>query len=206
MPLPPSPSVVTDAIERRTAVIRHKISDVVENSGVVEAAQSTRESLSTVVSVEALTLLFEAYNLRPEILEDRYAFTIPTIPFLLNAPHAVNLPDLFLLLTSRFWQPAILWAATSFFVPLFFSYFFNLTSRPSRNNTKFAYTFDPLTFNIVKALLAYAIYAQDMTFGGLVDLESVARIRSASAGGWQGIVAGAGIGILVTFYDAIIRK
>lgn len=58
----------------------------------------------------------------------------------------------------------------------------------------------------MKALITYAVYAQDVTFGGLVDLESVARIRSASAGGWQGIVAGAGIGILVTFYEAIIRK
>jgi len=178
------------------------------NSGVIEAAQSTRESLSSVVSVEFLILVFEAFNLRKEILADCYAFTIPALPVLRTSPHPVALPDLFLLLTPSFWQPFILWIATSLLIPLLFAYFFNLTARPraGRAQQRFEYAFDPLTFNVVKAVITYAVYAQGVTFGGLVDLESVARIRAAAAGGWEGVVAGTAVGILVTFYEAIIRK
>lgn len=206
VPLPPSPSVVTDVIERRTAALRSRLSEVASNSGVIEAAESTRDIMSSTVTIEALTLLFEFYHLRPEILADRYAFDFPAIPLLTAAPHPVWIPDVFLLLTARFWSPFLLWVGTSLFVPLLFAYFFNLTARSRRGVREFGYRFDPLTFNIVKAVVAYAVYAQDVTFGGIVDLESVARIRSALAGGWQGVVAGAAIGVLVTFYEAIIRK
>lgn len=77
VPLPPSPSVVADAIDRRTAVIRRRVSRAYEDSGVIETAQVARESLSSVVSVEALIIAFEAYCLRYELLADRYAFTVP---------------------------------------------------------------------------------------------------------------------------------
>lgn len=206
VPLPPSPSVVANAIDRRTAVIRTKITDVYEDSGIVEATHATRESLSSVVSVEALIILFELYKIRPEILADRHAFTIPAISILKLGPHAVKVPDLFLLLTASFWGPALLWAFTSFVLPLFAAYFVNLTSKPrsrSSHASHFNYTFDPLTFNIVKALLVFVVFGQDVTFGGLVDLENVARINSALYGGWQGVLVGTGIGTLVTLYDAI---
>lgn len=209
VPLPPSPSVVADAIDRRTAVIRRQVSRSFDDSGIVETAQATRESLSTVVSIEAVILAFEAFFLRKEILADRYAFTIPASSLLHTDAYPVLIPDLFLLLTSSFWSPATLWAFTSFFVPLLAAYFFNLTSKPKSgrsHTTHFGYTFDPLTFNIVKALLTYVVFAQDVTFGGLVDLESVARINSALYGGWQGVLVGTAVGILVTFYEAIIKK
>jgi hypothetical protein len=111
-------------------------------------------------------------------------------------------------LTSSFWGPATLWTFTSILIPLFSAYFFNLTSKPrSRSHSPhFNYTFDPLTFNIVKGLLQFVIYGQDVTFGGLVDLEYVARINSAVYGGWVGPLVGAGIGALVTIYEAIIKK
>lgn len=206
VPLPPSPSVVADAIDRRTAVIRSKISDVYEESGLTEITQTTRETLSSVVSVEALIIAFELWNLRPELLADRYAFTIPAISFLHNSPYAVKIPDLFLLLTASFWGPALLWAFTAFVAPLFAAYFVNLTSKPksrSSHSSHFTYSFDPLTFNIVKGLLTFVVYGQDVTFRGLVDLEHVARINSALYGGWQGVLVGTGIGTLVTLYDAI---
>ncbi|KAI9744003.1 MAG: hypothetical protein M1818_002737 [Claussenomyces sp. TS43310] len=209
VPLPPSPSVVVDAIDRRTAVMRGKVATLYEKSGVMEQAQATRETLSTVVSVEALIIAFEAYCLRSEVLADRYAFTIPALRVLGTEAHAVQIPDLFLLLTSSFWGPATLWAVTSFLVPLLASYFFNLTSKPRTgrsHTTHFHYSFDPLTFNIVKALLTYVVYAQDYTFGGLVDLEYVARINSSLVGGPSSVLVGCGIGLLVTFYEAIIKK
>jgi len=209
VPLPPSPAVVAEAIDRRTQVLRSRVSDAFEESGVVEKAHATRESLSTVVSVQSLIILFELYFLRPELLADRYAFTIPAVTALKTSQYHVKIPDLFLLLTSSFWGPALLWAFTTFFVPLFAAYFVNLTGKPktrSSHNANFNYAFDPLTFNIVKALLTYVVFGQDVTFGGLVNLEHVARINSALFGGYQGALVGTAIGGLVTLYEAVIKK
>ena len=199
---------MADAIDRRTAVLRSKISDAYEESGIIETAQATRETLSTVTAVHAIVGAFEMYFLRKEILADRYAFTIPVIKYINNSEYAVKIPDLFLLLTSSFWGPATLWAFATILAPLFAAYFVNLTSKPrSRSHTAhFNYAFDPLTFNIVKALLVFVIFGQDVTFGGLVDLENVARINSAVYGGWRGVLVGTGIGALVTLYEAIIKK
>jgi hypothetical protein len=209
VPLPPSPAVVADAIDRRTAILRSKVSRAYEESGIVEVADATRESLSTVVAVQALIASIELYFIRQEILADKYAFTIPAISFLGTSDYAVKIPDLFLLVTGSFWGPALLWTCTTLLIPLFAAYFFNLTIKPrSRNSrtTYFTYVFDPLTFNIVKALLVFLVFGQDVTFGGLVDLEYVARINSALYGGWKGPLVGAGIGGLVTLYEAIIKK
>lgn len=209
MPLPPSPRVVADAIDRRTQVLRSKVSNLYEDSGIIEYAESTRESLSTVQAVQALVVLFELYNLRKEVLADRYAFTIPAINFITSAPYDVKIPDLFLLLTASFWGPVSLWAITTLIIPLVTSYFFNLTAKPSKTRSHtphFAYQFDPLTFSIAKALMTFVVFGQDVTFGGLIDLESVARINSAVYGGWKGVLTGTGITGLITLYDAIIKK
>ncbi|KAH6722531.1 hypothetical protein DL95DRAFT_324623 [Leptodontidium sp. 2 PMI_412] len=209
VPLPPSPSVVADAIDRRTQVLRSKVANMYEDSGLVEYAQTTRESLSTVQAVQAVVILFEFYNLRKEVLADRYAFTIPVINYLTSAPYDVKIPDLFLLLTASFWNPVSLWAITTLVVPFVASYFFNLTAKPSRTRSHtphFAYKFDPLTFSIAKALMTFVVFGQDVTFGGLVDLESVARINSAIYGGWKGVLTGTGITALITLYDAVLKK
>ncbi|TVY46599.1 hypothetical protein LOCC1_G001827 [Lachnellula occidentalis] len=208
LPLPPSPAVLAEVVDRRTAVLRSKFTEYYEKSGVVEGAEATRETLSSLTAIQGLIVLFELYNLRPELLPNRYAFTIPAIALLNTSPYSVKIPDLFLLLTSSFWGPAILWAFSSFLVPLAAAYFFNLTSkpRPRSHRTSFNYSFDPLTFNIVKAVLTYAIFGQDVTFGGLVDLEYVARINSALCGGYKGILTGTGIGTLVTLYEAVLNK
>ncbi|KAI9054115.1 hypothetical protein LZ554_001286 [Drepanopeziza brunnea f. sp. 'monogermtubi'] len=209
LPLPPSPSVIANQIDRQTQVIRSKISDYYEDSGVVEYAHATRENLSTVQAIQAAVVLFEAYNLRPELLADRYAFTIPAINHLTSSPHDIKIPDLFLLLTSSFWNPASLWAITTLIIPLIAAYFFNMTAKPSKSRhdePQFNYTFDPLTFSIAKALLVFVIFGQDVTFGGLVDLESVARINSAVYGGWKGVLVGTGVTGLITLYDAVLKK
>lgn len=209
VPLPPSPAVVADAIDRNTQVLRNKVAQAYEDSGVIEITQAARETLSTVVAVEFIITAFEAFYLRKEVLSDRFAFTIPPIAFVRKSSYDVWVPDLFLLLTSSFWGPTTLWASTSLIIPLIAAYFFNLTGKPTRSRshtTHFNYTFDPLTFNIVKALLTFVIYGQDVTFGGMVDLEYVARINSALFGGWQGVLVGTGVGTLVTLYEAVLRK
>jgi hypothetical protein len=195
-------------IDRRTAVIRSKVAQAYEESGITEQASVARETLSSVAAIHVLIHAFELYCIRGELLPNRYAFTIPELPIIRNNEYPVRIPDLFLLLTSSFWGPATLWTFTSILIPLFSAYFFNLTSKPRArsHNKHFNYTFDPLTFNVVKALLQFVIYGQDVTFGGLVDLEYVARINSAVYGGWISPLVGAGIGALVTIYEAIIKK
>ena len=210
MPLPASPAVVADAIERQTQVIRSKVAKVYENSGLSEGAEATRETLSTVTAIQLVVIIFELYNLRKEVLPDKHAFTIPSFSYVNNKPYPVAIPDFFLLATASFWGPSLLWGITSLLIPLTASYFFNLTAKPttrSRSGTPhFTYSFDPLTFSIVKALLTYVIYGQDVTFGGWVDLEYVARINSAIFGGYQGVLTGTAIGALVTLYDAVLKK
>ncbi|KAG9239644.1 hypothetical protein BJ875DRAFT_86006 [Amylocarpus encephaloides] len=209
VPLPPSPAVVANAIERKSVVLRSKLSEVYQGSGINETTEATRTTLSSLVAIHVLIHAFELLNLRKELLPNRYAFTIPEMPLFHMSEYPVSIPDLFLLLTSSFWGPANLWSLTSFVLPLGFAYFFNLTGKPisrSNHSKHFAYNFDPLTFNIVKALLTSVIYGQDVTFGGLVDLEHVARINSALYGGWKGPVVGTAIGALTTIYEAIIKK
>ncbi|TEY70235.1 hypothetical protein BOTCAL_0109g00240 [Botryotinia calthae] len=204
VPLPPSPAVVADVIDRRTAVLRAKANEYYKDLGIVEAVETARETVSTVVALEFILLLSEALQLQPELLQNKYAFTIPPLQFLNTSEYAVKIPDLFLLLTTSFWGPFALWLSTSLLLPLFGAYFYNLTSKPSTRSRH--YSFDPLTFNIVKGLITFVVYGQGATLGGLVDLEHVARINSALYGGYQSTLVGTGISILFTMYDAVLKK
>lgn len=188
--------------------MRQRVADMYEDSGIKEVTYNTREALSTVSSIILCINAFELYHLRKEILADRYAFTIPAIRAIGTSDYAVEVPDMFLLLTSSFWNPALLWAFTSIMVPAFFGFYFNLSaahaSGSRRKNNQFV--IDPLTFSIAKAVITYVVYQQGASFGGWVDLVSVARINSAMYGGWKGVMTGAFISGLASFYDAVLRK
>ncbi|KAI9833934.1 MAG: hypothetical protein M1819_003443 [Sarea resinae] len=212
VPLPPSPAVVTDVIERNTATMRTKISSLWSKAGVSDHADDIRETLSSAVSVEAVILLTELWFLRSEILPSRYAFSIPAVPAIgLKSDYPVKILDFFLLLTSSFWAPFTLWLTTSLFAPLGFAYFFNLTlqtkpSHATRGATNHVKQFDPLTFNIVKALVTYLVYGQGVTFGGYVGDESAVRVDGAMPGGYRGVLIGAAIGALTSVYEAVLKK
>ena len=208
VPLPPSPAAIANAVDRNTAVIRSKVNRVVEDYGIVEKAEVARETISTVTAYEVATVLFEFYFLRKRLLPDRHAFTLPNNWLFRRSDYNVEVPDLFLLLTSDFWGPTVLWLVTTLFIPLATAYFYNLTAKPrSRSHAvHFNYSVDPLTFNITKALMVFLVFGQDVTFGGRVDLENVARINEALYGGWQGVLVGTGIGVIVTLYDALHKK
>jgi len=173
----------------------------------------TRESLSTVKSVVYLIAAFELYYLRPELLPDRFAFTIPAIRFLGTGDYPVQLPDMFALLTASFWSPALTWVLTSLLLPAFFGYFFNLSAANAPTNTRGRprasqpeYNVDPLTFSVAKAIATYVVYAQGVTFGGLVNPDSVARINSALYSGWKGVLVGTAVTGLSSVYDAVLKK
>ena len=191
--------------------IRQRAASLYQDSGISEGTQATRDALSTVNSVLAVVAAFELFHLRSEVLPDRYAFTIPAVHLLGTSEYPVKLPDMFLLLTASFWSPVAIWALTSFVLPATFGYFFNLTvgathSRTRKISSSPDYVVDPLTFSIVKALFAYVVYAQGVTFGGLLDETSVGRIRDSIYGGWQGILVGTSITAVTSIYDAVLKK
>ncbi len=214
IPLPATPAQVASAVDRGTLAVRQRVASLYADSGIPESTQAARESLSTVNSVLLLVSAFELYYLRPELLADRYAFTVPAINLLGTSDLAVYVPDLFLLLTASFWYPALTWAFTSTIVPSLFGYFINLSAanhhnmrgRPRLSAHSGDYTVDPLTFSVVKALLTYVVYAQGVTFGGWIDDLSVTRINSALYAGWPGVLVGAGVSGLASVYDAVLRK
>lgn len=205
VPLPPSPAVVADVIDRRTALLRSKADKFYKELGVSEKIENTRESVSNIAALEVLLVLYEILQLQPTLLENKPGFTIPALSFLHTSEYSVKLPDLFALLTSKFWGPFTLWFCTSLLVPSLVAYFFNLTRMPTtRSHTR--YSVDPLTFNIVKGLLTFVVYGQNATLGGLVDPTNVATIKSAFYGGYESVLVGAGISILFTMYDAVLKK
>ncbi len=167
-------------------------------------------------SVVSAIALFELYRLRQEVLPDRYAFTIPAVGVLHTPEYPVHLPDMFALLTAAFWGPALTWAVTSVILPGVGGYFFNLgvahqtagggAGRGRKAAKEAEYAVDPLMFSIVKAVVTYVVYAQGVTFGGLVNPASVARINGALYSGWKGVLVGTAVSGVSAVYDAVLRK
>ncbi len=199
-------------MERRTTAVRERVASLYQESGITEATESTRATLSTVTSILFAVASFELYHLRPELLANRYAFTVPAVPVLGTSDLPVFIPDVFLLLTASFWVPALTWTLTSLALPSLLGYFFNLTvgARHGRGGRRVVadpdYVVDPLTFSIAKALVTYVVYGQKVTFGGWLDLASINRIDGAVYGGWQGVLVGTAITALASVYDAVLKK
>ncbi|KAL1837947.1 hypothetical protein VTJ49DRAFT_3242 [Mycothermus thermophilus] len=219
--LPATPADVAQAVDRGTIAVRSRVSELYQQSGLTEATQTTREFLSTVHSVVSAIALFELYYLRREVLPDRYAFSIPAISFLGTPTYPVFLPDVFALLTAAFWGPALTWLTTSVLLPSLAGYFFNLgvgaaSSSPSKPGKRSPgrpaagqqaeYAVDPLMFSIAKAIVTYVVYAQGVTFGGLISEISVIRINNALYSGWKGVLVGTAVSGVTAVYDAVLRK
>ncbi|KAF2842609.1 hypothetical protein M501DRAFT_924955 [Patellaria atrata CBS 101060] len=203
VPLPASPAEVADVIDRQTTIAKEKISSAYAKLGVTENIESVRESLSSVVGVELLVLGLEYYGLQKETLPWRYAFDFPAIGFLGTNSHPVSIPDFFLLVTSFFWAPTSLWAATSILLPALAAYFINFTLN---GKSRSVYQADPLTFNVAKALITWLVYSQGAQFAGLVSPETAARVNAAVPGGYTGVLIGSGVGALASIYEAVLKR
>ncbi|KAI5922650.1 cytochrome P450 [Camillea tinctor] len=211
IPLPTTPADVVDAVDRSTVAVRTRVASLYKESGISEVTHATRESLSTVNSVLLAISAFELYFLRPEILSDKYAFTIPAVSFLGTHDYPVFVPDLFLLFTYSFWSPALLWTFTSAILPSTVGYFVNLNAGPQQGRQQRRTpvpdsTVDPLTFSIIKALISFVVYGQGVTFGGWIDKTSISRINTAIYGGYKGVLVGTAISGILSIYDAVLKK
>ncbi|EWZ37706.1 hypothetical protein IWW34DRAFT_265627 [Fusarium oxysporum f. sp. albedinis] len=210
--LPATPADVALAVDRSTSIVRQRVSSLYEESGITEVSHATRDTLSTVTSILFCVAGWELWNVRREILSNVYAFTIPAISTLGTSDYPVYVPDMFLLLTSSFWSPALTWILTSVIIPSFAGYFFNLSATsppPSRGRPRPShadYVVDPLTFSIVKALVSFVVYGQGVNFGGLLNDLSIMRLENAIYGGYKGILTGTAVTAVVSIYDAVLRK
>ncbi|KAL4941927.1 hypothetical protein BDV06DRAFT_171990 [Aspergillus oleicola] len=217
--LPPSPAVVTEAIERQTTAWAQSIGEAWEGSGVQERTNSLRDTLSSVKAVEVIVTLLEAFSLIKEVLPLRYLATFPAIDAIHTPAIPIKIPDLFVLVDSSFWAPVSLWLLTSVFVPLITAFFFNIslrvaqtsntgvqTRRSSINNRVNQTTFDPLSFNIAKAVVSYLVYAHGFTFWNLWGSNSLLTVNASIPFQYAGILTGTAIGAVGTLYEAILRK
>jgi len=215
IPIPPSPAVVTDAIDQQTRRIRSSISHVYERSQIHEFADATRDILSSPLTVSVLAILLEAYGLRAAILPNKLLAQVPAVPYIKSTKTPIMVPDLFLLLDSKFWSPFSLWALTSFILPAIISYFINLplkahpthsySTRRAALQHNASMQFDPFVFNLAKGLIAYVVYAQHFNFG-VYQHFTIALINASLLGGYFSIVIAAGIGAAMSLYEAVLKK
>ena len=216
IPLPPSPAVVTEAIDQQTRRIRTSISHAYDRTQIHEYSDSTRDLLSSSLTISILALLLEAYGLRPQILPNKILTEIPPNTNLTSTPTAIKVPDLFLLLDSKFWAPFSLWFLASLIIPAAVSYFINLPlkAHPSHTYSTRRATieansqlqFDPFVYSLTKGLLAYLIYANHFTLGGLFTHHTIATVNESLPGKYSSILITSGLGAAVSLYEAVLKK
>ncbi|RJE26646.1 hypothetical protein PHISCL_01060 [Aspergillus sclerotialis] len=190
--------------------MRQHISDAWESSGMIERAASLRSALSSVKAIETMALIVESIYMTYDLVPLRYLTTVSRIDALHTPEFAIKVPDLFILVNPSFWAPYSLWLLTSLLLPLGVAYWFNLSLKAAQNSrgrtSSRQSDFDPLSFNIAKALIAYKVYADGFTFWGVYSPFSVARVNAALPGQWGGVLTGALVGVVGTLYEAILRK
>ncbi|KAJ5322523.1 hypothetical protein N7452_010812 [Penicillium brevicompactum] len=208
--LPASPAVVTEVIDHQTTKIYEGVQRVWTSSGFVDQVHSVRENLSSLKAIETIILLVEGITLIRARVPIRYLTTFPAIRYTNTPPLRVRVPDLFQILDSEFWVPLSIWVVTCFLLPLLASYFINLswkaqgTGRRTRSSPALA-QFDPLIFNIAKALLVHIVLGQEISFG-LTDSYNIKKVKTGVHGGEFGLLTGAAIGAVGAIYEAILTR
>lgn len=208
--------MVTDVIDHQTRRLRTSISHAYDRTQIHEFADSTRDYLSSPLTITVLATLLEAYGLRAQILPNKLLTELPPIAYIKSTRTPISVPDLFLLLDSKFWAPFSLWALTSFLLPAVVSYFINLplkahpihphATRRATAEANAQLQFDPFIFSLAKGLLAYLVYAQHFNFGGLYQHFTIATVNESILGGWFAILISSGLGAAVSLYEAVLKK
>ncbi|KAF1954366.1 hypothetical protein CC80DRAFT_550392 [Byssothecium circinans] len=214
--LPASPSQLADVADQSFQVVKERATELWDRSQIDEWKEYIRENASSVAAVQTLILLIEAVGLQYNTLETFHAFDSLSNAGLSLHSHEVHLPNLWRLAEAGWWAPATLWSLTSWVLPLVVSYFFNLTLRTNtrHKSSNRQSTVDPLTFNIVKAILVYsarstvlsAVVSGQKTHWGPFAADTVSKVQDNVPGQYYGLQIGAIVGVLVSLYDAALKK
>lgn len=222
--IPASPAQLAEIADESFQVVKEKATELWDRTRIDETKELARELFSSVSAIQTIILIVEAVGLQYNTLTGTH-FLFDTPKNSVFDTQEVRFPDLTKLTGSGWWGPATLWSVTNWALPLVFSYFFNLTLRSNtrHKSNKTQYTIDPFTFNIAKALLAYSAYhvyttaeaslvgqpntvlAQTPGWGPFSE-GSVSTVRDNVPGGYYGIQIGSLVGLLVSLYDAALKK
>jgi hypothetical protein len=176
---------------------------------IKKRAAKTSQQLSDVWTIQSIIWAVELTGLTYGTLPWTWRFETPDFKPLGLHSQAVWLPQVFNLLTSKFWAPATVWLVTSLVLPSIFAYFFNLTytnPKPKTKRVKPLREYDPLTFSIIKGLASWLVYSQGFRFWGAVDDSTIAVVNESVFGGYNGILIGAAIGVLTSIHDHLSFK
>lgn len=209
IPLPASPADIANVVDRQTAVVRRRISNAYEKSGIETSIEWSRDFFGSVEGIILTSTMIEALSLR------RATFPwSPLVDFKYSKQGdrlSLYYPNFYMLTQPKFWQMTTLWATTSILIPAFVAFFVNLT-RPkhhgltTRRSSKSQYPFDPMTFNVVKGLLSWAVYGHFFNLWGSFSELTIAETNLTIIGGYQGMLIASGIGALAALYDAVLKK
>jgi hypothetical protein len=206
--LPPSPNVVVDEVEHASARFYAGLDDLYTLSYIPEAIDWARESCSSIATVHLTFILMEAWGLSNAVMPWTYLFDFPSIRIVGTPSIPVKIPDLFVMLSSSFWSPVLLWSATSIFIPLLFAYFFNLTVHTvKRNNARVRvvrYNYDPFTFNVAKFMIVSTVYGAGILHGYVSD-RTVAIVDSSQFSGFASMLIGTYVCGLCSLWQATQR-
>jgi hypothetical protein len=221
---PASPAQLAEVADQSFQVVKEKTTELWDRTQIDYFKEVIRENASSVATIQTLILLIEAAGLQFSTLQWMPTFPLTQTLSDYTRSESLFVPDFLALLSSEWWAPATLWSLTSWVLPLVFSYFFNLTlrSNTNRKTSDRQYPTDPLTFFIMKAILAYSAYripVADSAFvatpgyveglaskWGPFSAETVGVVRNNVPGGYHGLQIGAVVGILVSLYDAALKK
>ncbi|KAL9081520.1 MAG: hypothetical protein Q9159_007296 [Coniocarpon cinnabarinum] len=202
VPLPSSPQAVTSLIERSSAAFNDRVTCLVERSGLPNATASTRAMLGGVQAITTLFALFEAGALNRALIPFRHAFFLP-LPYFDSV--SIKFPDLFVLLTSAFWAPVLLWSALALFIPTAAGYLFNISATQGRDR-KYRYAVDPVVFNVAKAVGLWVFYVRGWEGRDeLVDPRVSGTVDGGVVGGVPAMFVGALIGGGLGVWEGVVR-
>ncbi|CAD0110236.1 unnamed protein product [Aureobasidium uvarum] len=208
MALPPSPAVVTDAIEEQTARISEGMNKLWTSSHIMDVLEEARLDLSSITGIHFTILLLESAALHYATVPWKFAFDFPS---LFGFPSfAVFLPDIFVFLTHHYWAPSLLWATMNFWAPLATGWLFNLSLKLKKKDGfedyRPVYRIDPLMFSIAKGLMSWMVYAQGNRLYGTFTEQTVTTVENAMPYGYSGSMVAAYIGIATSIWDGIQNK
>jgi hypothetical protein len=212
--IPPSPAQLAEVADQSFQIVKSKATEIWDRTRIDELKEFIRENASSVATIQTLILLIEAAGLQWNTLDTTNLFATPAALSSYSSNSHIRGPNGWALLTADWWAPATLWSLTSWVLPLFFSYFFNLTlrSNTSRKSEDRQYPADPLIFNITRAILAYSAYRETVNAAlipsawGPFSEYAVARVGNHVPGGYYGLQIGSIVGMLVSLYDAALKK
>ncbi|KAF1811608.1 hypothetical protein P152DRAFT_60891 [Eremomyces bilateralis CBS 781.70] len=198
VPLPRSPA---SAAKQRVQEFTGQVSKAMDEAGVSENVDAFRHQLSNVHSISLILLVLEGLAIQPLVLPWVNWFDIPANPSLRFPQTPIYGPNVYMLASQEYWSWITVWLTTSVGLPLLAAYFCNMTLGAKASFEK---KFDPFTFHVVKAMVAWLVFGQGITLG-LANSLTIRQVNSAFFGGYQFLLLGSAIGMVASVYDAILR-